>query len=113
MIFWWLVKSCVGVHVPRGGDACKAYLKIYLQLQYRYTSITCENQPKLYFSVGLKYRSTADGKYLDGIFPYLITRKYSIVQQRKINPIALTVDLVLPFWLKNQLWLVVESLGCA
>ena len=28
----------------------------------RYPGITCKNQPRLYFSVGLKYRSTADGK---------------------------------------------------
>ena len=28
----------------------------------RYLGITCKNQPRLYFSVGLKYRSTADGK---------------------------------------------------
>jgi len=58
----------------------------------------------LYFSVGLKYSSTENGKYLDGIFPDIIRVKSTVLYNKeKINPVALTVDFVFPFGLKNQL----------
>ena len=78
-----------------------------------YQCITCKNQPKLYFSVGLKYSSTENGKIPWRYFSALDQGKSTVLYNKeKINPVALTVDFVFPFGLKNQLWLVGERPVC-
>ena len=70
---------CGSVLVPGTSVYCIIYCTTW------YPGITCENQPKLYFSVGLKNRYTVDGKIPSGYFSildhekiqYCITKKKS------------------------------------
>ena len=107
--------SFVFIHYIVSMPLCVGIIKISMvppKHQIRYQGITCKNQPKSYFSVGLKYRSTVDGKIPSRYFsvPGTWSRENTVLYNKeKINPVALTVDFVLPFRLKNQIWLVVES----